>query len=71
MLVPNCTAANRAVNLPEFANICGDGIDEIDVPAVDISDEDALGRLLVRNIAMPFDAYLRKGDGAKRFSRTV
>lgn len=31
-----------------------------------------LGRLLVRNIAMPFDAYLRKpGDGAKRFSRTV
>jgi oxygen-independent coproporphyrinogen-3 oxidase len=30
-----------------------------------------LGRLLVRNIAMPFDAYLKKGDGAKRFSRTV
>jgi oxygen-independent coproporphyrinogen III oxidase len=30
-----------------------------------------LGRLLVRNIALPFDAYLRKGDGAKRFSRTV
>lgn len=29
-----------------------------------------LGRLLVRNIAMPFDAYLRKGE-AKRFSRTV
>lgn len=31
----------------------------------------ALGRLLVRNIAMPFDAYLTKGDGAKRFSRTL
>jgi oxygen-independent coproporphyrinogen-3 oxidase len=30
-----------------------------------------LGRLLVRNIAMPFDAYLKKGDGAQRFSRTV
>ena len=29
-----------------------------------------LGRLLVRNIAMCFDAYLKKGD-AKRFSRTV
>jgi oxygen-independent coproporphyrinogen-3 oxidase len=29
-----------------------------------------LGRLMVRNIAMPFDAYLRKGD-TKRFSRTV
>ena len=30
-----------------------------------------LGRLLVRNIAMPFDAYLRKAGDAKRFSRTV
>ncbi len=30
-----------------------------------------LGRLLVRNIAMPFDAYLRKAGEAKRFSRTV
>ncbi len=30
----------------------------------------ALGRLLVRNVAMCFDAYL-DGDGAKRYSRTV
>ncbi len=30
-----------------------------------------LGRLLVRNIAMPFDAYLRRAGEAKRFSRTV
>jgi len=30
-----------------------------------------LGRLLVRNIAMPFDAYLRKAGEEKRFSRTV
>ena len=30
-----------------------------------------LGRLMVRNIAMFFDAYLKKDDGAKRFSRTV
>ncbi|MBI4585097.1 MAG: oxygen-independent coproporphyrinogen III oxidase [Planctomycetes bacterium] len=30
-----------------------------------------LGRLLVRNIAMAFDAYLKKPGGAKRFSRTV
>jgi oxygen-independent coproporphyrinogen-3 oxidase len=30
-----------------------------------------LGRLLVRNVAMPFDAYLRKAGDAKRFSRTV
>jgi oxygen-independent coproporphyrinogen-3 oxidase len=30
-----------------------------------------LGRLMVRNIAMPFDAYLRKPGESKRFSRTV
>ncbi len=30
-----------------------------------------LGRLLVRNIAMPFDAYLRKQGESNRFSRTV
>ncbi len=30
-----------------------------------------LGQLLVRNVAMLFDAYLKQGDAAKRFSRTV
>ncbi|MCM2333801.1 MAG: oxygen-independent coproporphyrinogen III oxidase [Anaeromyxobacteraceae bacterium] len=30
-----------------------------------------LGQLLVRNVAMLFDAYLKQGDTAKRFSRTV
>jgi oxygen-independent coproporphyrinogen-3 oxidase len=30
-----------------------------------------LGRLMVRNIAMFFDAYLKADGGAKRFSRTV
>ena len=30
-----------------------------------------LGQLLVRNVAMLFDAYLQKQDGAKKFSRTV
>lgn len=35
VLLPDCTAANRAVNLPEFANIPADGIAAIDAPAVD------------------------------------
>ena len=35
ILVPNSTADNRAVNLPEFANIDPDGIQEILTPAVD------------------------------------
>jgi oxygen-independent coproporphyrinogen-3 oxidase len=30
-----------------------------------------LGQLLVRNVAMLFDAYLKKPDGARKFSRTV
>jgi oxygen-independent coproporphyrinogen-3 oxidase len=30
-----------------------------------------LGQLLVRNVAMLFDAFLKKGDTTKRFSRTV
>jgi tetratricopeptide (TPR) repeat protein len=36
IFVDNATASNRAVNLPEFVNIAGDGIDEIKVPAVDV-----------------------------------
>ena len=35
VLVPNATPANRAVNIPEFANIPGDGIADIQTPAVD------------------------------------
>ena len=34
ILVPNCTAANRAVNIPEFLNADYDALDEISVPAV-------------------------------------
>jgi oxygen-independent coproporphyrinogen-3 oxidase len=30
-----------------------------------------LGQLLVRNVAMLFDAYLKKADGKRQFSRTV
>jgi tetratricopeptide (TPR) repeat protein len=35
ILIDNSTAANRAVNLPEFVNIPPDGIEEIAVPAID------------------------------------
>jgi len=34
--VDNSTAANRAVNIPEFVNIPPDGIEKIDVPASDL-----------------------------------
>jgi Flp pilus assembly protein TadD len=35
ILVEDATAANRAVNLPEFVNIAPDGLRHIDVPAAD------------------------------------
>ncbi len=35
ILIENATAANRAVNLPEFVNIPADGIKKIDVPAAE------------------------------------
>jgi tetratricopeptide (TPR) repeat protein len=36
ILIDNSTASNRAVNLPEFVNTAGDGIEEIQVPAVEL-----------------------------------
>jgi len=35
ILIENSTAANRAVNIPEFVNIPPDALQKIDVPAVD------------------------------------
>jgi tetratricopeptide (TPR) repeat protein len=35
ILIENATAANRAVNIPEFVNVAPDGLRKIDVPAVD------------------------------------
>lgn len=35
ILVENTTAANRAVNIPEFVNVAPDGLQKIDVPAVE------------------------------------
>jgi pentatricopeptide repeat protein len=35
ILIENATAANRAVNIPEFVNIPPDGLQRIDVPAVE------------------------------------
>jgi tetratricopeptide (TPR) repeat protein len=36
ILIDNATAANRAVNLPEFVNTAGNGIEDIRVPAVEL-----------------------------------
>ena len=36
ILIDHAAASNRAVNLPEFVNIAGDGIEDIEVPAVEL-----------------------------------
>jgi hypothetical protein len=36
ILIDNATAANRAVNIPEFANTDGDGIEDIEVHVADL-----------------------------------
>ncbi|MBK9516964.1 MAG: oxygen-independent coproporphyrinogen III oxidase [Anaeromyxobacter sp.] len=57
------------------ANLRG-GLDELTADGLVTFDGQVLqvtplGQLLVRNVAMLFDAYLKKPDGAKKFSRTV
>ena len=47
VLIPNSTAGNRAVNLPEFVNIDYDGLQEIEIPAVDHHRHSFAGRELV------------------------
>jgi len=43
ILIDNATAANRAVNIPEFVNIPADGIDDIQVH---VADEPAVAAAL-------------------------
>jgi tetratricopeptide (TPR) repeat protein len=38
-VVENATAANRAVNIPEFVNLGSEGLDHIDTPAIDFYRE--------------------------------
>lgn len=48
VLIPNSTADNRAVNIPEFVNIAPDGIENIQVPAVDYRRHLDRGEKLIR-----------------------
>ena len=50
------------------AELQGDGLVTFDGDVLKVTP---LGQLLVRNVAMLFDAYLKKEGGKKQFSRTV
>ncbi len=60
VLIPGSTPANRAANLPEFANIPPDGIASIDVPAIDYR------RRLIRAAAL-----MKAGDLAGGYGELV
>jgi len=60
-----------ADELERLAEMARDGLCELDDDGVTVTDA---GRILIRNLAMAFDAYLPRGDGGgerPRFSRTV
>ena len=56
-----------AEELAELVPMEADGLVKLSKDRIDVTPA---GRLLIRNIAMPFDAYLKTGT-ARRFSRTV
>ncbi len=59
-------ADHFAPELAAFAGPASDGLVTIDDNALTVTDT---GRLLIRNLAMTFDAYL--GQDERRFSRTI
>jgi len=48
--------------------LTADGLVAFDGQVLEVTP---LGQLLVRNVAMLFDSYLKKPDGSQKFSRTV
>ncbi|MBS4099423.1 MAG: oxygen-independent coproporphyrinogen III oxidase [Sulfuricella sp.] len=55
--------------LPELADMAADGLVTLTPGKIAVTD---MGRIFLRNIAMPFDAYLKQAADAKpRFSKTL
>jgi len=57
-----------AEELSQLAPLVGDGLIEVDDDSISIQ---AKGRLLLRNIAMKFDRYLKDSQHDNRFSRAI
>jgi Flp pilus assembly protein TadD/Tol biopolymer transport system component len=78
ILIENSTAANRAVNIPEFVNIPPDGMQKINTPAVDMyrqfdyavglgekgQNDDAIAQWKELAAANPDDARIHNNLGA-------
>jgi len=65
---PPARAAIEADLKLGLAELQADGLVTFDGDVLKVTP---LGQLLVRNVAMLFDAYLKKADGKRQFSRTV
>ena len=65
---PAARAALEADLAPARGELEADGLIIFDGDVLQVTP---LGQLLVRNVAMLFDAYLKKAGGKKQFSRTV
>ncbi|WP_109125246.1 oxygen-independent coproporphyrinogen III oxidase [Dyella sp. C11] len=61
-------ADHFADDMERLAWLVDDGLVELRGAAINVTPR---GRPLLRNIAMCFDAYLRKSTGAPRYSRTI
>ncbi len=59
-------AGHFAPELAAFAGAAADGLVNIDENMLTVTES---GRLLIRNLAMTFDAYLGKAE--RHFSRTI
>ena len=60
--------ASRPTWRPASTSCVDDGLVTFDGTVLRVTP---LGQLLVRNVAMLFDAYLKKGARGAQFSRTV
>ena len=57
-----------AVELPELAALAASGLVEVDEAWITVTPK---GRMLIRNICMVFDKYLRHESAVKRYSRVI
>ncbi|KPV41386.1 coproporphyrinogen III oxidase [Thiohalorhabdus denitrificans] len=57
-----------AAELADLAEMAADGLIELMERGLTVTPR---GRLLIRNIAMVFDAYLRAKEGAQRYSKVI
>ncbi len=57
-----------SAELEQLSGMCNDGLITLDDQSIQVTDK---GRLLIRNICMAFDRYLKKQPGQQRFSRAI